>query len=180
MLLALFARSFRWLALVSCIACSLFSAVLLARFFLSPRLLPVCTRSLCLLIPSLSFLAHCARWLCPLAFARSFHSHFAWLTFALRFLLSHSARSFLFARSCSFSQLCLLVLRAHSARTFYLRILLAYLCCSQVAGASLDVYPSEPPPPELKELIMHPKVVCSPHLGASTQDAQVTSSPPLL
>lgn len=43
----------------------------------------------------------------------------------------------------------------------------------QVAGASLDVYPSEPPPPELKELVTHPKVVCSPHLGASTQDAQV-------
>lgn len=42
----------------------------------------------------------------------------------------------------------------------------------QVAGASLDVYPSEPPPPELEELIMHPNVVCSPHLGASTQDAQ--------
>eukprot|EP00752_Nemacystus_decipiens_P017230 g15435.t1 len=43
----------------------------------------------------------------------------------------------------------------------------------KVAGASLDVYPSEPPPPELKELVNHPKVVCSPHLGASTQDAQV-------
>ncbi|CBJ25823.1 Phosphoglycerate dehydrogenase / Phosphoserine aminotransferase [Ectocarpus siliculosus] len=43
----------------------------------------------------------------------------------------------------------------------------------KVAGASLDVYPSEPPPPELKELVTHPKVVCSPHLGASTQDAQV-------
>ncbi|CAM9984125.1 unnamed protein product, partial [Hapterophycus canaliculatus] len=43
----------------------------------------------------------------------------------------------------------------------------------QVAGASLDVYPSEPPPPELTELITHPKVVCSPHLGASTLDAQV-------
>ncbi|CAN0488321.1 unnamed protein product, partial [Laminaria digitata] len=52
--------------------------------------------------------------------------------------------------------------------------LLASFDCSQVAGASLDVFPSEPPPPELEELIMHPKVVCSPHLGASTQDAQVT------
>lgn len=43
----------------------------------------------------------------------------------------------------------------------------------KVAGASLDVYPSEPPPPELEELVKHPNVVCSPHLGASTQDAQV-------
>ncbi|CAM9872813.1 unnamed protein product, partial [Choristocarpus tenellus] len=43
----------------------------------------------------------------------------------------------------------------------------------QVAGAALDVYPSEPPPPELETLVTHPKVVCSPHLGASTKDAQV-------
>lgn len=43
----------------------------------------------------------------------------------------------------------------------------------QVAGAAIDVYPSEPPPPELESLVMHPKIVCSPHLGASTKDAQV-------
>ncbi|CAN0277055.1 unnamed protein product, partial [Discosporangium mesarthrocarpum] len=42
-----------------------------------------------------------------------------------------------------------------------------------VAGAALDVYPSEPPPAELEPLIKHPLVVCSPHLGASTKDAQV-------
>ncbi len=42
-----------------------------------------------------------------------------------------------------------------------------------VGGASLDVYPSEPPPPELAELINHEKVICTPHLGASTTDAQV-------
>ncbi len=42
-----------------------------------------------------------------------------------------------------------------------------------VGGASLDVYPSEPPPPDLAELINNEKVICTPHLGASTADAQV-------
>jgi len=45
---------------------------------------------------------------------------------------------------------------------------------SQVAGAALDVYPSEPPPAELDDLVRHPNVICTPHLGASTSDAQVS------
>ncbi len=51
--------------------------------------------------------------------------------------------------------------------------LLEAINSGQVGGASLDVYPSEPPPPELAELINHEKVICTPHLGASTTDAQV-------
>ncbi|KAG5182669.1 phosphoserine aminotransferase [Tribonema minus] len=51
--------------------------------------------------------------------------------------------------------------------------LLEALESGQVAGASLDVYPSEPPPAELEPLIQHPHVICTPHLGASTTDAQV-------
>ncbi len=41
----------------------------------------------------------------------------------------------------------------------------------QVAGAALDVYETEPPPPEfaLREL---PQVIMTPHLGASTEEAQ--------
>ena len=39
-----------------------------------------------------------------------------------------------------------------------------------VAGAAIDVYPKEPP--ENKELIAHPKIVTTPHLGASTSEAQ--------
>lgn len=39
-----------------------------------------------------------------------------------------------------------------------------------VAGAALDVYEVEPP--QLSPLITHPKVVCTPHLGASTEEAQ--------
>ncbi len=40
----------------------------------------------------------------------------------------------------------------------------------QLAGAALDVYEQEPP--EKLSLIQHPKVVTTPHLGASTQEAQ--------
>jgi len=40
----------------------------------------------------------------------------------------------------------------------------------KVAGAALDVFEKEPP--EGNPLIGHEKVVCTPHLGASTQEAQ--------
>ena len=40
-----------------------------------------------------------------------------------------------------------------------------------VAGAALDVYSEEPP--QNRELIELPQVVCTPHLGASTEEAQV-------
>jgi D-3-phosphoglycerate dehydrogenase len=41
-----------------------------------------------------------------------------------------------------------------------------------VAGAALDVFPAEPPPPDLK-LLHQPQNVLTPHLGASTVEAQV-------
>lgn len=41
-------------------------------------------------------------------------------------------------------------------------------------GAAIDVYPEEPPKSDVtKNLIKHPKVVATPHLGASTSEAQV-------
>lgn len=41
-------------------------------------------------------------------------------------------------------------------------------------GAALDVYEEEPPKkPVTLELLKHPSVVCTPHLGASTDEAQV-------
>ncbi len=40
----------------------------------------------------------------------------------------------------------------------------------KVAGAALDVFEKEPP--EDLTLIRHPQVVCTPHLGASTREAQ--------
>jgi D-3-phosphoglycerate dehydrogenase len=50
--------------------------------------------------------------------------------------------------------------------------LLEALESGKVAGAALDVFEKEPPP-EDSALVKHPNVVCTPHLGASTGEAQV-------
>ncbi|MEM6336037.1 MAG: phosphoglycerate dehydrogenase, partial [Bacteroidota bacterium] len=50
--------------------------------------------------------------------------------------------------------------------------LLAALEAGKVAGAALDVYSSEPPPPELTALLAHPRVLATPHIAASTEEAQ--------
>ena len=42
----------------------------------------------------------------------------------------------------------------------------------QVGGAALDVFVTEPPGAD-HPLVNHPKVICTPHLGASTEQAQV-------
>ena len=42
----------------------------------------------------------------------------------------------------------------------------------KLAGAAFDVFESEPVP-ENHELVMHPNVVCTPHIGASTGEAQI-------
>jgi D-3-phosphoglycerate dehydrogenase len=49
--------------------------------------------------------------------------------------------------------------------------LLAALELGKVSGAGLDVYEKEPPDSS-NQLLKHPKVVCTPHLGASTEEAQ--------
>jgi D-3-phosphoglycerate dehydrogenase len=41
----------------------------------------------------------------------------------------------------------------------------------KLAGAAFDVFAEEPCPPD-HPLVMHPNVVCTPHLGASTEEAQ--------
>ncbi len=41
-----------------------------------------------------------------------------------------------------------------------------------VAGVALDVYTQEPPGEELQEILKHPQIICTPHLGASTEEAQ--------
>ncbi len=41
-------------------------------------------------------------------------------------------------------------------------------------GAAFDVYEEEPPKSETtKKLVAHPKIIATPHLGASTQEAQI-------
>lgn len=52
--------------------------------------------------------------------------------------------------------------------------LLEALKSGQCGGAALDVFEQEPPTDAVTlELIKHPKVVATPHLGASTTEAQI-------
>jgi D-3-phosphoglycerate dehydrogenase len=53
--------------------------------------------------------------------------------------------------------------------------LYAALDSGQVGGAALDVFEEEPPPAN-HPLVSHPRVICTPHLGASTEQAQVNVS----
>jgi len=52
--------------------------------------------------------------------------------------------------------------------------LLAALESGKVAGAGLDVFVNEPP--GLTPLVAHPKVVCVPHIGAQTKEAQTRAA----
>ncbi len=52
--------------------------------------------------------------------------------------------------------------------------LLAALNSGKVAGAALDVFAAEPPGPT--ELVKHPRVICTPHIGAQTVEAQTRAS----
>jgi D-3-phosphoglycerate dehydrogenase len=49
--------------------------------------------------------------------------------------------------------------------------LLKYLNSGKVRAAALDVYATEPP--TFKDLINNPKVICTPHIGASTKEGQL-------
>lgn len=51
--------------------------------------------------------------------------------------------------------------------------LLEALVSGHCGGAALDVFSSEPPPPSAAALLAHPNVICTPHLGASTAEAQI-------
>ncbi len=52
--------------------------------------------------------------------------------------------------------------------------LLAALESGKVAAAGLDVFATEPP--GLTPLVAHPRVVCAPHIGAQTVEAQVRAA----
>jgi len=53
--------------------------------------------------------------------------------------------------------------------------LLDALNASRVGGAALDVFEKEPPPSN-HPVVLHPRVICTPHLGASTEQAQLNVS----
>ena len=69
----------------------------------------------------------------------------------------------------------LLVINAARGGIVDERALLEALDSGQVGGAALDVFEQEPPDAQ-SPLIAHPRVVCTPHLGASTEQAQVNVS----
>jgi D-3-phosphoglycerate dehydrogenase len=48
--------------------------------------------------------------------------------------------------------------------------LIEYLNNGKVAGAALDVFENEPTP--MKELLSHSNILCTPHIGAATNEAQ--------
>jgi len=50
--------------------------------------------------------------------------------------------------------------------------LLDGLNSGKIAGAAIDVFVEEPPPKD-NPLLKHERVICTPHLGASTEEAQV-------
>ena len=49
--------------------------------------------------------------------------------------------------------------------------LLVRLKSGHIAGAGIDTWDNEPKP--MTELVQHPNVVCTPHIGASTTEAQI-------
>lgn len=51
--------------------------------------------------------------------------------------------------------------------------LLDALNSGKVAGAAIDAFDPEPPPAD-HPLVLHPKVLVTPHLGASTEEAQIS------
>jgi D-3-phosphoglycerate dehydrogenase / 2-oxoglutarate reductase len=53
------------------------------------------------------------------------------------------------------------------------KALLESLDAGKVAGAAIDVFETEPPPAD-DPLVRHPLVLVTPHLGASTEEAQVS------
>jgi D-3-phosphoglycerate dehydrogenase len=64
------------------------------------------------------------------------------------------------------------IINCSRGETVNLEDLYQALLSGHVAGAALDVLPQEPPDPTLP-ILQHPNVILTPHLGASTGEAQL-------
>lgn len=59
--------------------------------------------------------------------------------------------------------------------SYLLTIQMTFLFCLNLEQAALDVFTEEPPAKDSK-LVQHENVIATPHLGASTKEAQVCFS----
>jgi len=85
--------------------------------------------------------------------------------------LTNETRGMIGAAALARSKRGLLVVNAARGGVVDEDALLAALESGQVAGAALDVFVEEPPAAG-SALVAHPRVICTPHLGASTDEAQ--------
>lgn len=91
------------------------------------------------------------------------------LTFHVQ--LSKETHHLLHPRNLSCVKPGALILNVSRGGVVHEQALLHGLNCGQIQGAALDVFEVEPPPLG-HPLVEHPRVVCTPHLGASTYEAQ--------
>ncbi|HUH03626.1 MAG TPA: phosphoglycerate dehydrogenase [Kofleriaceae bacterium] len=85
--------------------------------------------------------------------------------------LTDTTRGLLDARALARTKKGVLIVNAARGGIIDEGALVEALNSGHVGGAALDVFVKEPPPAD-HPLIGHPKVICTPHLGASTDEAQ--------
>jgi D-3-phosphoglycerate dehydrogenase len=89
--------------------------------------------------------------------------------------LNAETRNLIDARAIGMMKPCVRIVNCARGGLIDEAALVEALSEGKVAGAAVDVFEPEPPLPDLP-LIQHPKVVVTPHLGASTEEAQVSVS----
>ncbi|MEK7706131.1 MAG: hydroxyacid dehydrogenase [Myxococcota bacterium] len=90
--------------------------------------------------------------------------------------LNDHTRGLINAKSVSKMKKGIMVVNCARGGIYDEQALLAGLEEGTIAAAALDVFVKEPPAAD-DPLVRHPNVICTPHLGASTREAQVLVSP---
>jgi len=106
----------------------------------------------------------------PLLDLREVYANSDYLT--LHALVTDETRGMINARTIATMKDGIRIINAARGALINSADLAAALSSGKVAGAALDVFEQEPPPTD-HPLIGHPKVIHTPHLAASTSDAQV-------